>query len=96
MRDLISRAALYQELYNAGGCDAEKSSWAAGWDAAITEAARLLEQQPAAKLPPIEKLVYCHECAIHGRCAIEGIFDIAKLSKEKYFCGAGERMVKNE
>ena len=96
MKDLISRAALYQALYEAGGCDGEKGSYDDGWDSAMTEAIRLLEQQPAAKLPPIEKLVYCHECAIHGRCAIECIFDIAKLSKEKYFCGAGERMVKNE
>ena len=57
---------------------------------------RRMEQQPAVKRMPTPKLVYCHECAIHGRCAIEGIFDIAKLNKDKYFCGAGERMVKDE
>lgn len=87
---------LHRLLYEAGGCDGEKGSYDDGWDSAITEVIRLLEQQPAVKQMPPEKLVYCHECAIHGRCAIEGIFDIAKLSKEKYFCGAGERMVKNE
>lgn len=47
MSDLISRDALYQALHEAGGCDAEKGSYADGWDSAITEAIKLLDQQPA-------------------------------------------------
>lgn len=36
-------------------------------------------------------IVYCRECVIHGRCAIEGIFSVAKFGEEKRFCGAGEK-----
>jgi len=53
MTDLISRSAFMQALHNAGGCDAEKGSWADGWDKAINHATGLLEDAPA--VAPVEK-----------------------------------------
>lgn len=46
---LIDADALWQALHEAGGCDADPGSWAAGWDAAITEAIRLLDEAPTIK-----------------------------------------------
>ena len=92
MSELISREELWKELHNAGGCDGKKGSYDDGWDSAITEAIRLLEQQPAVKLPPTEKAVYCSECLQHGRCAIEGIYCIAKIEESRRFCPAGEKV----
>lgn len=136
MSDLISRDALYQALHEAGGCDAEKGSWAAGWDSAIDEAIRLLDEQivvgstnedeefiiasvdeegkfhiPYASvvyetedefnfmkkaMQEKKDKVYCRECAMHGRCAIEGIYTIAKIGESKRFCPAGERVAERE
>lgn len=45
----IEREALFAKLHEAGGCDAEKNSWADGWDKGITEAIRLLNEMPPAE-----------------------------------------------
>lgn len=46
---LIDADALRQALHEAGGCDADPGSWSAGWDAAITEAIRLLDEAPTVR-----------------------------------------------
>ena len=59
MAEYIERAALYQELHNAGGCDAPKNSWADGWDQGINEAIRLLNNAPTAD---VVEVVRCKDC----------------------------------
>lgn len=43
---LIDADALYKELNDIGGCDAEKNTYAAGWDDAISNAIELLQDEP--------------------------------------------------
>lgn len=42
----IDANALHQALHDAGGCGATPGTWADGWDKAITEAIRLLDEAP--------------------------------------------------
>lgn len=41
----VSKDDVRQMLHNIGGCDAEKESWADGWDKAIDEAIRQLDHE---------------------------------------------------
>lgn len=60
MPEYIEREELYKKLHEAGGCDADKGSWADGWDKGIDEAIRLLKNQPAAD---VAEVVRCKDCA---------------------------------
>ena len=63
--ELIDREELYHKLDSIGGCGADKSSWADGWDKAITEAIRLLEAAPVVKVDDCKN--YSQYKAIEGR-----------------------------
>ena len=45
---MIDRNALWNSINATGGCDVQ-DEWSKGWDAAITEALRILEEQPDMK-----------------------------------------------
>lgn len=56
---LIDAEALYTELHEVGGCDAERNSWADGWDKAIDEAIRLVKNAPTVDAVVV---VRCKDC----------------------------------
>lgn len=100
MAEYIEREALYQKIHNAGGCDAEKSSWADGWDKGIDEAVRLVTEAPSADVVEVRhgewiyhECVSSHDGAKSGfACSVcsgfveEEIFDMDEFNKA--FCGA--------
>lgn len=49
---LIDADALWQALYDIGGCDAA-DIWADGWDKAINEALNLVEAAPTVAIEPL-------------------------------------------
>lgn len=55
----IDSEILWKKLHEAGGCGAEKGSWADGWDKAIDEAIRLLDEMPTAD---VVEVVRCEDC----------------------------------
>lgn len=61
MAEYIDRETLYAALHDTGGCDAEKNSFADGWDKAITESIRLLMEHPAADVVEV----------VHGEWVLE-------------------------
>ena len=92
MAKYIEREKLYQELHNAGGCDAPKNSWADGWDKGISEAIRLLTEQPTAD---VVEVVRCKDCKYwhHGYCCgIPVVGDDASYvaTEEMDYCNYGE------
>lgn len=48
---MIDADRLRDEVNAIGGCDAQKGSWADGWDKAIDECIRLIEEAPAVVRP---------------------------------------------
>ena len=54
---LIDSDAVREKLHEAGGCGAERNSWADGWDKAIDEAIRIIEDAPTVDAVPV----------VHGR-----------------------------
>lgn len=48
----------------------------------------LVENAPTA---PVESVVHCGECKLHGLCTFEETFLTAGLAENKRFCGAGTR-----
>ena len=51
MRKLIDARKLWDAVNAIGGCGAERGSWADGWDKAIDECIRLIEEAPAVVRP---------------------------------------------
>ena len=95
---LIDAEKFYQDLHNAGGCDAPKGSWADGWDKAIDEVIRLLNNQPTVDAVDVVRCKDCkswqqynacdgtkpHRCMNH-----DAIF--YKRTAPDDFCSYGER-----
>jgi hypothetical protein len=95
MPEYIEREALYQKIHESGGCDAEKGSWADGWDSGINEAIRLLEEQPTAD---VVEVVRCRDCEYLKEgfydfwCQINSKpFDKFSISNKNHFCSYGKR-----
>ena len=57
MAQYIEKEKLYQKLHEAGGCRADKGSWADGWDQAIDEAIRLLDALPPADVVSKDRFI---------------------------------------
>lgn len=53
---------LHEKLQEAGGCDADKNSWDDGYDKAIAEAIRLLDETPTAD---VVEATRCEKCAYY-------------------------------
>ena len=68
MPEYIEREELYKKLHEAGGCDADKGSWADGWDKGIDEAIRLLKNQPAADVAEVVRCKNCEHLSKKGIC----------------------------
>lgn len=50
----IEKEALRNKLHEAGGCDAEDNTYSDGWDKAITEAIRILDETPASDVAKVK------------------------------------------
>lgn len=53
MGDCVKREDIINALHNIGGCGADNDPWAEGWDKAIDEAIRIVQNMPAAEASPI-------------------------------------------
>ena len=53
MGDCVKREDIINALHNIGGCGADIDTWAEGWDKAIDEAIRIVQNMPAAEASPI-------------------------------------------
>lgn len=78
MAEYINRKALYEELCEAGGCGAEKNSWADGWDKGIYEAIRLLNKAPTADVVARAEVKALQDCIYDLYEMLEKIIDNAK------------------
>lgn len=59
---LISKKKIWKAIHNAGGCDAPPDSWADGWDKAIDECIRLVEEAPVVDAKPVRHGKWVRSC----------------------------------
>lgn len=90
-RRLIDANTLWRNIHNAGGRDALKGSWADGWDKAIDECIRLVEEAPTIdpeSLRPVGKWEYdpVNEVRICTNCG--GKVDSGYYPNYCLHCGA--------
>ena len=101
MNEFISRDEAYQELHDAGGCDATEE-WTKGYDDGITEAIRIINEMPAADVAPVVHGHWSKEMRFtedfmgnrtYGyKCSVCG-----KLANRLQFCGnCGAKMDESE
>ena len=88
MGDCVKREDIINALHNIGGCGADIDTWAEGWDKAIDEAIRIVQNMPAAD---VVEVVRCNDCLLHGNCTTEDSFIFSGLFTNKCFCCVGKR-----
>lgn len=81
---LIDAEALFEALHGIGGCGAEKESWAAGWDDAITEAIKLVSRAPTVDA---ESVVRHEHWSKENTREKSYLFKCSNCNKMAYYCG---------
>lgn len=72
MGDCVKREDIINALHNIGGCGADNDPWAEGWDKAIDEAIRIVQNMPAAEASPITgELKPCPFCGSEAKSKVE-------------------------
>lgn len=72
MSDCVKREDIIDALHNIGGCGADNDTWAEGWDKAIDEAIRIVQNMPAAEASPITgELKHCPFCGSEAKSKVE-------------------------
>ncbi len=96
MARYIDADEMYKKLHEAGGCDAEKGSFAHGWDKAIDEAISLLNGLPVADVVEVVRCKDCKHCKPSREyedefyCAFHSEDDEAEVSPND-FCSYGKK-----